>query len=85
MDDEELPARFAHQVADDRQVKPVAAIQDPELDVEVPQGIAIATSLQAEGAAGELDRVEERRAMVDPECDVRGIEEGLAGGPRRIK
>src|SRR5271165_2676144 len=85
VDDEELPARFTHQVADDRQVKPVAAIQDPELYVEVPQGIAIATSLQADGAAGELDRVEDRRAMVDPERDVRGIKGGLSRGPRRIE
>ncbi len=73
VDDEKLTARLTHHIADDRQAA-TSAVEQPQRDIEVSQGIARTVSLQAHCATGELDRINDRRAVIDPECDVRGIE-----------
>src|SRR5205814_6563439 len=48
--------------------------------VEVALDVERATALKAEGVARELDRVDDRPAVLDPEGDVGPVERGLGGG-----
>ena len=81
MDDEELAARLADDVAEAGDVHPVAAVEDAEAEVEVPLHAQRPPAVEAEGVAGELDRVEVRLAVADRDGDVGRVERRL--GRRR--
>ena len=63
MADQERCAGFARKVAENGEMEAIAAPQDVEPEVEVALGIEGSLAQQAEGVAGELDRVERRQAV----------------------
>src|SRR5438067_1478851 len=58
-----LGAGLAGQVAQERDVPAVAAQEDLEAEVQVRQGVERPPALEAQGVAGELDRLEGRQAV----------------------
>src|SRR5204863_404524 len=58
VDDQELAAGLPGHVAEEGDVPAVAAQQDLEAEVQVGLGVERTATLEAEGVAGELDRVE---------------------------
>src|SRR5262249_16890525 len=62
----------------------VAAEEDSEAKVEVGLGVERPSALEAEGVAGELDRVEGRQAVRDGEFDVGRVEGRLDSRTRDL-